>query len=198
MKSGLKTWPSVGAVGLCFRRRGEAKARGDIPAAEPEAASHLEHQHPKRAAPEEVAKLSAKALPVEPNPEPCSLCFSSFPSMHHPYLLWEAKLQRLLVIIIQLPSRYPGLNHPLFLALLPSQLELGEEEPPPSPHPIPAPLRPMSPALSGVMLGCRLQPGAHILWPSCTSSKRRAPFLANVANNGMTTLLPPKETSLQG
>lgn len=56
----------------------------------------------------------------------------------------------------------------------------------------------MSPALPGVMLGCRLQPGAHILWPSCTSSKRRAPFLANVANNGMTTLLPPKETSLQG
>lgn len=59
--------------------------------------------------------------------------------MHHPYLHREAKLQRLLVIIIQLPSRYPGLNHQLFLALLPSQLELDEEEPPllPSLHPGP-------------------------------------------------------------
>lgn len=61
-----------------------------------------------------------------------------FPSMHHPYLHREAKLQRLLVIIIQLPSRYTGLNHQLFLALLPSQLEL-DEEPPllPALHPSP-------------------------------------------------------------
>lgn len=67
---------------------------------------------------------------MELHPSPSCSYFSSFSSMHHPYLHWEAKLQRLLVIITQLPSRYPGLNHQIFLALLPSQLELDEEEPP--------------------------------------------------------------------
>lgn len=60
--------------------------------------------------------------------------------MHHPYLHWEAELQRLLVIITRLPSRYTGLNHQLFLALLPSQLELDEEEPPLLPVLQPSPL----------------------------------------------------------
>lgn len=68
--------------------------------------------------------------PMELHPNPSCSYFSSFSSMHHPYLHWEAKLQRLLVIITQLPSRYPGLNHQIFLALLPSQPELDEEEPP--------------------------------------------------------------------
>lgn len=67
---------------------------------------------------------------MELHPNPSCSYFSSFSSMHHPYLHWEAKLQRLLVIITQLPSRYPGLNHQIFLALLPSQPELDEEEPP--------------------------------------------------------------------
>lgn len=79
-------------------------------------------------------------LPTEQHPHSSCSYFSSFPSMHHPYLHWEAKLQRLLVIIIQLPSRYTGLNHQLFLALLPSQLELDEEEPPPLPALHPSPL----------------------------------------------------------
>lgn len=86
------------------------------------------------------ARNSAKTrLLMELYPNPSFSYFSFFPSMHHPYLHWEAKLQRLLVIIIQLPSRYTGLNHQLFLALLPSQLELDEEEPPllPTLHPSP-------------------------------------------------------------
>lgn len=79
--------------------------------------------------------LSSKDLgkdlpPMELHPNPSCSYSSSFSSMHHPYLHWEAKLQRLLVIITQLPSRYPGLNHQIFLALLPSQPELDEEEPP--------------------------------------------------------------------
>ena len=84
------------------------------------------------------ARNSETRLPTELHPNP-SFSYFFFPSMHHPYLHWEAKLQRLLVIIIQLPSRYTGLNHQLFLALLPSQLELDEEEPPllPALHPSP-------------------------------------------------------------
>lgn len=84
------------------------------------------------------ARNSAKIrLPMELHPNLGFSYFSFFPSVHHPYLHREAKLQRLLVIIIQLPSRYTGLNHQLFLALLPSQLELDEEEPPllPAHHP---------------------------------------------------------------
>lgn len=86
------------------------------------------------------ARNSVKTrLPTELHPNSSCSYFSSFSSMHHPYLHREAKLQRLLVIIIQLPSRYTGLNHQLFLALLPSQLEMDEEEPPllPTLHPSP-------------------------------------------------------------
>lgn len=121
------------------------------------------------------------ALPTELNPGPGSSYFSSFPSMHHPYLHREAKLQRLLVIIIQLPSRYPGLNHRLFLALLPSQLELDEEEPPllPSLHPGP---------------GCR-GPDAHKSpWPCQKASKEESGSQGHRYRHQ----LPPTETLPRG